>query len=310
MKPYYNISISLTVLFCLLLLVACEKKLDYQLTNQESQVVMYAFPMPDSTLKLHASYSTNVLTTSDYKGIQGLKYKIAVNGTEVASGEYPFGEKWLNLPEITSNTHENYIISYLLNDGTSIIGSTTIPQQVPIESLDTVSTSYANKEGDDEEMLRCTLKLNDPVSDENYYQVRVDYIQDVVSSPQSSTIETIDFIKEDKVFLIRDDESVLLTDVDFQGTFTDHLFNGQSYEVSFLIPEEYLNTNSELIPSRLVIHLYTLTPEYYQFLRSTIEEEAFRDYPIFEPVNVFTNINNGIGVVAGLAVDTYTIFLK
>lgn len=260
-------------------------------------------PMPDSILQLHASYSTQILSTNDYDEIQDLEYTVSVNGIEQINDQYPEGAEWVNIPEIRSKTNDTIQITYLLKDGTSISGSTTIPLPVSILSLDTAQTSYVNDEGDNENMLRCTLELNDPNTEDNYYQIRVDHIEDITSTPQVSN--TIDYIKEDKVFLIRDDESVLLTDVDFLGTFTDHLFNGNNNKINFLIPEEYLKQNTQFI-----IYLYTLTPEYYQFLRTSLEEEAFRDYPIFEPVNIYTNIENGIGVVAGLAVDTCTIVIN
>ncbi|GAF05645.1 DUF4249 domain-containing protein [Saccharicrinis fermentans] len=303
MKKYNHIAIHLTLFFHILLLTGCEKELEYQITNQEPQIVMYAFPMPDSILQLHASYSTQILSTNDYDEIQDLEYTVSVNGIEQINDQYPEGAEWVNIPEIRSKTNDTIQITYLLKDGTSISGSTTIPLPVSILSLDTAQTSYVNDEGDNENMLRCTLELNDPNTEDNYYQIRVDHIEDITSTPQVSN--TIDYIKEDKVFLIRDDESVLLTDVDFLGTFTDHLFNGNNNKINFLIPEEYLKQNTQFI-----IYLYTLTPEYYQFLRTSLEEEAFRDYPIFEPVNIYTNIENGIGVVAGLAVDTCTIVIN
>jgi len=303
MKKYNYITVCLTLFFYILLLAGCEKKLEYQITNQEPQIVMYAFPMPDSTLQLHASYSTQILSTNDYDKIEDLEYMVAVNGVNQINDQYPPEAEWVNIPEIKNKINDTIQITYLLKDGTSITGSTTIPLPVSILNLDTAKTSYINDEGDNENMLRCTLELNDPESVDNYYQIRVDHIQDLSSVPPVK--HTIDYIKEDKVFLIRDDESVLLTDVDFLGTFTDHLFNGSNNKINFLIPEKYLKQNAGFI-----VYLYSLTPEYYQFLRTSLEEEAFRDYPIFEPVNIYSNIENGIGVVAGLSVDTCTIVLN
>ncbi len=304
-----KINILISILF-IGLLIGCEKELDYQLTNQIPQVVMYAFPMPDSTLKLHAGYTTNILSTNHFDKIFGLRHTVNINGEEKATGLYTAGKTWLSITNVIGESNDVYSVSYELKDGTIISGSTYIPEPIKIIGIDTISIPYTNTEGKEEQMLRCSIELRDPTGIKNYYQIRVDYEETSLTDPQSNYTETITFIKEDKVFLIRDDESVLLTDLDFQGTFTDHLFNGKSYKVKLLVPEKQTNKILPDVKVKLNIHLYTLTPEYYKFLRSTIEEEAFRDYPIFEPVNLFTNINNGIGVVAGLSVDTLSISLN
>lgn len=296
-------------LFLLIVLVmGCEKRLEYQLTNQAPRVVMYAFPMPDSILKIHASYSTNILSSSDLKGIEDLEYNITVNDAEVHSGTYPASQIWHTEPTLVGKSGNNYRLEYELPNGTKISGQTTIPKPIQILNIDTVRASYANTDGIVEKMLRCTVELKDPGATKNYYQIRVDYQETALAGNSSSVIETITFIKEDKVFLVRNDESsILLTEIDLQGTFTDYLFDGRNYGIKLLIPQKYLGNTSPVLSTNLIVYLYTLTPEYYHFIRSSIEETAFKDYPVFEPLNLFSNINNGIGVVAGLSVDTVMI---
>ena len=64
MKRSANIHIFLGLIF-ILLLMGCEKRLSFQLSNQKPKVVMYAFPMPDSILKIHAGYSTFIKSERD-----------------------------------------------------------------------------------------------------------------------------------------------------------------------------------------------------------------------------------------------------
>ncbi|SMO43135.1 protein of unknown function [Saccharicrinis carchari] len=303
--------IHLTILLLSITLVSCEKKLEYQLINQKPQVVMYAFPMPDSTLKIHGSYSTDILSTIDFKGIEGLEYSISVNEEEKHTGTYPTGEIWHYTAELEGKSGNNYRLEFQLPNGNKTWGSTTVPHPISILNLDTITTTYTNTDGSIEKMLRCSVEINDPEEAENYYQIRVDYIEYDLSGQLAPNIATVTYIKEDKVFLVRkDDSSVLLADVDLQGTFTDYLFNGKNYKIKLLIPEKYLNNSSDTLATKLIVHLYTLTPEYYSFLRSSIEESAIKDYPVFDPVNQYSNINNGVGVVAGLAVAKDTLLLQ
>lgn len=295
----------------MILVVGCEKNLEYQLTNQAPKVLMYAFPMPDSTLKIHASYSTNILSASDSKGIENLEYNITVNGANAHSGAYPASQGWHTEPALLGKSGDSYRLEYELPNGTKISGQTTIPYPVQIMRVDTISASNTNTDGKPENMLRCTVEIIDPGATKNHYQIRVDYEETTQSDTLSSLIQTIPFIKEDKVFLVRNDESsILLTQIDLQGTFTDYLFNGKNYGIKLLIPEKYLNKTTPTQSAKLIVYLYTLTPEYYHFMRSSIEETAFKDYPVFEPLNLFSNINNGIGVVAGLSVDSVWVKLR
>ena len=298
-------------LFLFLLMIiamGCEKELEYQLTNQAPKVVMYAFPMPDSTLKIHASYSTNILSSTDFKSIDDLKYKITINDADVHSGAYPAGQIWHSEPALVGQSGNSYQLEYVLPNEMRISGQTTIPYPIQILGVKTEREPYTNADGIVENMLRCTIEINDPEATKNYYQIRVDYEETTLSDNPSSLIQTIPFIKEDKVFLVRNDESsILLTEIDLQGTFTDYLFNGKNYGIKLLIPQKYLGNTSPTLSTKLIVYLYTLTPEYYHFIRSSIEETAFKDYPVFEPLNLFSNITNGIGVVAGLSVDTVMI---
>ncbi len=297
--------------FFLLILISstsCEKKIDYQLETQIPKVVMYAFPMPDSSLNIHAGYTTNILSTDDFEPIDNLTFTININNNELTTSFYPYGKKWHRVPNYIIEPNHTCKISYEINSGSIVTGETTIPEPIKINKIDTIRTTASNNEGDKETMLRCSIELNDPINQTNFFQVRVDLL--TTNSSNETSLETIEFIKEDKVFLIRDDESVLLADVDFQGTFTDYLFEGRTYRVNLLIPYNFISTTNVDEQKQLVFHLYTLTEEYYNFIRSTIEEEAFREYPVFEPVNLYSNVENGIGVVAGLSVDTDTISLN
>ncbi|WP_158027184.1 DUF4249 family protein [Labilibacter marinus] len=289
--------------------MSCEKQLSYQLQNEKPQVVMYAFPMPDSTLKIHASLSANILSTDNSEVLPDMNYSIKIDDKLVASGNYPEGEDWVNIPISPISTNNKIELTYNLVDGGVVKGTTIAPEAINIESIDTVSTFYINQEGIEEKMLRCIIELNDPIIIKNYYQIRVDYKATSTSTPELNEFETISYIKEDKVFLIREDETALINNIDYEGTFSDYLFNGQTYKVKLLVPFEYLTDDSGTLNQELHIHLYNLSPEYYKFIRTKIEEEFYRDYPVFEPINLFSNVDNGIGVIAGLAVDTTIIVL-
>ncbi|TLX78451.1 DUF4249 domain-containing protein [Labilibacter sediminis] len=300
------------LLLLLVVCFSCEKSIDYQLKNQKSEIVMYAFPMPDSILKVHGSATTNILSVNNYEGVEGMQMSIVLDEEKVMETEYPYGQEWYEATGVKGQEKINVELIYETKNGLIVSGKTVIPEAVKIVSIDTVSVDVQNLDNEEERMLRCYIEFNDPPNELNYYQVRVDSEKQIKDDEGviSESVETIEYIKEDKVFSIRDDESVLLTDIDFQGSFNDFVFDGSNYKLKILIPQEYHEIEDGAIKQSLKVHLYSITEDYYRFLRSSISEEAYREYPFFERVNVYSNVTNGLGVVAGLSLhmDSVSLF--
>jgi len=292
--------------FLLLSFFSCEKSINYQLNDQSYEVVMYAFPMPDSIVKVHGSQTTNILSLNDYEGIEDLNVSVLIGDNEVTDLSYPFGKNWFEIHNVRGEENANVKIVFTIPNGDTISANTTIPIAVPIVSIDTSRVVVVNSDNKDENMLRCVVEFNDPSSEENYYQIRVDskieYLNDTIT-----TINSVDYVKEDKVFLVGDDESVLLSDVDFEGTFNDFLFDGNNYKVKFAIPEQWLVKDTDVISNKLSFYLFSLTADYYKYIRSSIKNVAYREYPFSEKVNIYSNVDNGLGIVAGLSVDIDSI---
>ncbi|MFN4081275.1 MAG: DUF4249 domain-containing protein [Saprospiraceae bacterium] len=73
--------------------------------------------------------------------------------------------------------------------------------------------------------------------------------------------------------------------------FSDELFDGQSYRLS----GRFYNYDQD--PGALVqIHVRHVTPEYYRFSVTEQRRVNAEDFPLAEPVTVFYNLQNGIGI--------------
>ncbi len=300
-----------SVLILGLLVSSCEKSLEYQLSNQNSKVVMYAFPMPDSTLNIHGSYTTDILTDKKFDELSGMFVSVYENGVFINKYNYDPSKEWLTINDQNLQYNDQIKIVFELEDGDSVFAETIIPEAVPIIAIDTSTVVNINENNKEELMLKCSIEINDPSGIDNYYQLRVDS-KTITKNADDNYIEkneTIEFVKEDKIFLARDYEAVLITDIDYQGTFDDFYMNSQTYKFDILIPDKYLNVQENEVRNVLTFHLYSLTKEYYLFLRTFLEEQAFREDPIYDQANVFSNVNNGLGVVAGLSVSCDSIVL-
>jgi len=298
------------IIVLIYILSSCEKSIDYQLKSQSKEPVLIAFLMPDSVLKIHASYSTDILSPELYSGIEKSELIIQLNDVD-NKYIYPDGNQWLVVEDI--NLKPGDLIKTVLklgNNGQELFGTTSIPPAIQIQYLDTATVKDINEEQDEVFVLKCFIKIDDPGKVDNFYQLQLELLVNEVD--EGITVEKkeyIDFVKEDKVFFARDYDSVFLTDIDYKGSFDDYFFDGRSYWLRVLVPKEKLEKVESTISKKLVFKLFSLSGEYYKYLRTTIEQKAYRKDPLFNQKNVYSNIENGLGIVAGLNLDTDTIVI-
>ncbi len=298
----FSISFLIGILF-----LSCENTIEYQLITVDSEPVLYMFPMPDSTLKVYASYSTDIQSSVSYTALQddaGMTVEFADGETYV--GTYSKGQEVQTYDDIDFVEGDTLSVSFEIGD-TTLTAETTIPKTVLINDIDTINAEAYNDEGGLEDMLRCRVSLTDPLDTSNYYQLRVDMESE--DSDGNIEVQTLDYDKEDAAFSSNDYESIYLTDIDYQGTFDDYLFDGKTWLLKILISQSILEEESGIVSKKLHFYLYSLSGDYYDYIRSLIEVETYREDPLYQQDNLYSNVNNGLGVVAGLSVDDYSLLI-
>lgn len=100
-----------------------------------------------------------------------------------------------------------------------------------------------------------------------------------------------------------------IDDCDNKYNFDDGLFNGQSVNSSVKV---FVNSHEyALLYSRKVyLELALLNNDLYQYTRTRRQAENAQGNPFAEPVQVYTNVRNGFGIVGGRAVISNLIVLQ
>ncbi len=290
-----------------ILFFSCEKSVKYQLSSEDSVPVLYMFPMPDSTLKVYASYSTDILSSDSYTALQDDAHMtIEFAKGEVNDETYLSGQEVQVYDDAEFGEGDTISVSFEINE-TTLTAKTTIPKSVKINDIDTIRTEAYNDDGELEDMMRCRISLTDPLDTSNYYQLRVDLESE--DADGNIEVETLDYDKEDAAFSSNDYESIYITDIDYQGTFDDYLFDGKTWLLKILISQSILEEEHGIASKKLHFYLYSLSVDYYDYIRSLIEVETYREDPLYQQDNLYSNVNNGLGVVAGLSVDDDTIVI-
>ena len=95
-----------------------------------------------------------------------------------------------------------------------------------------------------------------------------------------------------------------------QGLFNDLLFNGQTKSLEISIPNnEWSWGEAGYIWSYRYIglrfYLYNISQDYYYYRRSLELYNQTSGNPFAQPVQVFSNIQNGFGIFAGAQVNYF-----
>ncbi|MEX2427035.1 MAG: DUF4249 family protein [Bacteroidales bacterium] len=141
------------------------------------------------------------------------------------------------------------------------------------------------------------ITFSDPVAIENYYMLSL-FTYDKYYNFEDSTIafrerRNISFTTNDPV--AGDDDSYRSSLL-----FSDDFFNGQNYQLKITIMDWDATLDKEY-----EIELLSMNKAGYLYRRSVEDYQNSKHDPFSEPVRIYSNIENGFGIFAGYAVDSY-----
>lgn len=160
-----------------------------------------------------------------------------------------------------------------------VSSETTIPNLVGCELIDTVRVKQIETT-ETYEYLRFNLKINDPSAQENYYMVSFysQYYQNLIS-----------FYNADQI--IENGNNQYLN----YAVFSDKLINGLSKTIAFDIA--IANFTHDINP--ITIECKSISKDMYlYYLRLSTYRDAAGNF-LAEPVMLYTNIKNGLGIFGG-----------
>ena len=173
--------------------------------------------------------------------------------------------------------------------------------------------SYYEYEGDTSWYISATMELYVEVTDPNpgktdYFKIYVDGGNTYDETGCSFYISTS---YSDPVFGGTISENDIIEIVDLpsgpEGVFTDVLFDGKSYTIKlplYLYITYWGENHPDSFP--LLVQLQHLTKEYYYYLNTCDQGDEIMQY-FSEPIQTYTNVEGGYGIVGGRTMDTITV---
>ncbi|MEA2041979.1 MAG: DUF4249 domain-containing protein [Bacteroidota bacterium] len=312
----YNRIVVISLSF--MLFFACSEPIDIDIEEQDRVIVLNGFINPDSTIRINLSKSLGVLEPdNNFSFITDAEVKLYEDGEFVENVEsFDYGMYEAALRPTAGKTYRITASTAVLNN---IVAETKIPIRVPITEvtsdfqLDSVVEQWWNPQTQEyfdttiiqmSEQGTIQFKFNDPAQENNFYFVTISALmpeyswQDGEPEPIQTGVymQSIDYDNNTLPY-----ENNLYMN-NFTGyVFSDNLFDGQEHAFSAIINSWSFGygENSSLPQSPLYIHLHSVTEDFYNFVSSYSKYDESQYNPFTEPVNVFSNIENGYGFFTG-----------
>lgn len=309
-------SFQLILAFLSLAFTSCETDIEFSGRDTSTLLVLNSIITPDSLIKVKVSESRFFLDNdSKFNDVLNATVKIWVNGIEQ--------------PALLHKGNGLYVSSYMPKAGDKIKitakndkykevkSFTEVVPAIPVSSIDTsfkVADSLYGYNVD----FSMKLHIKDPKEVDNYYRIIVKSVDNYSNGINS--VAGVYFNSDDPVFGSTSEEGIF--GGGFYGmysVFSDALFNGKEYSLSMnttLYNGGFVNggsskdenpfNNPYIVKREFVFELQSISKSYYLYLKS--REAGSNVIGFFsEPVQIYNNIEGGIGIFANYNSSFYKI---
>ena len=324
-------------ILCFATLASCTKEIEFNGEQIDPKLVINSVVAPGQPVKAYISKSIFFLDNeSNTQAPDGLVATLYVNGNRI--GELTrqpdtiwTGSEYVGLDSVKPiyKIIPSFVSDYRPAEGDmvkitasangfdDVEGVTsTLPNDVEwsFSSCETIyweSTKYESHSGDSITSISAFLNLGIEISDPNPGQIdyfRIGTDEKDHSYGDGNNAFSIHIVYDDPVFGATVSENDFIDTEALQsrpvGVFTDQLFDGKSYLIKLKL-YVYVYTDGLIDPSffQAPIILEHLGKEYYYYLNTCEQGDNILQF-FSEPVQTYTNVDGGYGIVGGHALDT------
>lgn len=317
---------------------SCENPIEFDGEQMASMIVMNALISPDSVLNVQLSKSKFFLKDdSSFESLNDAEVKLFVNDTlfEILNPKGNGNYTGTYIPKAGDIVK---IIAKQANLN-EVNATTTIITPAHISSIDTISqitvtnpiVSYADYSGDNitldtvgynyNKKMNIKVNINDDPNIKNFYRVTL-RIKQYFNDGRESEREY--FLESDDLVFGSANESGLFGEGFSRSPFnefSDELFNGKKYDfkmssnfdimvytdTTYKKPT-YPNDNEwpKVVRNELIVQVHSISESYFKYLKTLNSNSNVLDF-FAEPVQIYSNIKGGIGILGSYKIDNYVI---
>jgi len=320
-----SILIYFSIILTTFIFASCEKVIQFNGPVTDPMVVVNSFVTPDSVVVAQVSLSrfflssdatfdmvNNATVSLLVNGIQKENLKFTTNGLYVGTYHPAVGDS-ISL-QVQTPGKNNVSCGAVIEPQTSVISLDTTSvitgQSSPIVVVNKITAVQDTIGNSFEETLKFVLKFTDNPNEQNYYRLVVftktitpygdfsDYnfsFDDIVSGNANNTVGPPTSLSSNKY-----------------NVFSDDLFNGKQYPLTFSVQNNaniyYPGKSVPGTQKEVYINLQSISKSYYLYLqtRASIKSNTF----FAEPVQVYNNVDGGIGILGSYTSNVRKLTLQ
>ena len=290
-----------------MLALCCQKELNVDIVNVNPKLVINTLFNPDSTWSVDLTRNGNILDVNpNYPTVKDALVTIfdqnnqtveTLSYVAIKNPQQQFSpvERGVYKGKTKPIADQVYSIKVDVNNeiGAQAISHTPIPIQINLLEID---SSYLQSD----KRVGMKIAFSDPIGTQNYYQIKILKKTKTTQAYTTSTgkKDTIRTIFETEIPFESIGETPIITG---GNILLDTYFNGKMKTMQLHVyPRDPYSTSSykqEFYDYRIV--LMNLGEEYYKYYSSIGLYNDTRDNPLAQPVQIFSNVENGFGIFAG-----------
>lgn len=285
-------------LFLIFFVTSCSKEVSVDLPEIEPKTVIGRLFTTDRAFSVYVSKTAAILDNNEYleKNANIILYE---NGQFFDTLRYD-SAGWYSSNKIPS-VEKNYEINLISPNKPIVSASDVIPEKTFIKSAIFKDSAIYNQDGYHAEL---DIVLTDNAAKRNYYELFALHSYTEGGVLKYRHVEFLCNLISDYVIKA---EGLLNYELS-SFVFSDELINGKSHEFKL-----YFYRYEEMKNSNIVVVLRSISEAMYNYKKKIIIHANNQQGEIWngvgEPVNMYSNINNGVGIFAGYSFDTDTLFI-
>lgn len=292
-------------------LVGCEKTIDFNGEKSDPLTVVNSIITPDSLFWVEVSKSLHISDAVAFPKVVNAGVDIYENGKFVSTLKHLHDGFYSgDFKPVAGKEYEIKVETGEVN----VSAKTTIPETVKITSLKLDSV----QDQDGMENTELTLRFNDPEEMKNYYKVSALVVNEYAAENNGEYAVATDsywakLSSNDRVIVATFGQQDAFDDssINSYSIFTDDLINGVSYDLKVLTNTSGYanNTENKVTNIKYVVYLNSISEEYFYYLKSRSKNSWYKDDPFSEPMPIYSNIKGGVGILGAYSafVDSISV---
>lgn len=279
---------------------ACTTIVDFDIPLNQPKMVVNSLFSPDSVWQLQITRSKNILDVASGSFFPPVGDAVVTildqNGQLVEtitgySGKnfgYSYKGKTKPLPT------QSYSIQVAVKNELLLQAVNKVPTHVPITTV-VIDSSQFIASG---EPIEIKISFKDPGDERNFYTLQfIENAFHLVGTVVNNVIkyDTIRYTQE--VYFEVVTQSLTDEVNGLEKIINDKLFNGKEYTFHLRLHSRYYGGQQFQRHPRII--LLSISEEYYKYLTTKNLQDYTNGDPFAQPVQVFTNVENGLGIFAG-----------